>query len=160
MNRSNFLRWCALPIGLCLSLAPLSARAGTDACMLATSAQIGAAIHTAVGAGKHVTPTFVKTCTWLPTGNSGIRAVTVNLPTVPYDGSRRMAERMAAMSPHIKVEAASVGNEGYYLVEGEIVQLFFRKGNTSVKVVVYARMPADELEAMELAIARQVATQL
>ncbi|MBS0396901.1 MAG: hypothetical protein JSR54_19935, partial [Proteobacteria bacterium] len=68
---------CAI-LGL---LAPLAAHAETDACTLATPAQVGAAVHVSVGAGTHVTPTFVKTCTWTPTANSSVRAVTVNLQT-------------------------------------------------------------------------------
>jgi hypothetical protein len=41
-----------------------------------------------------------------------------------------------------------------------LAALFFKKGGSSVKVAVYARMPIDQVEAMELAIARQVATKL
>jgi hypothetical protein len=46
------------------------------------------------------------------------------------------------------------------LIEGEIVMLFFKKGSSSVKVAVYAKMPVDEMAAMELAIAKKVATKL
>ena len=39
-----------------------------------------------------MTPTFVKTCTWKPTGSSDIRAVTVNLQTSAfYDGAKQKA---------------------------------------------------------------------
>jgi len=142
-------------------LAPLAAHAETDACTLATRVEIGDAIHVAVGEGTHVTPTFVKTCTWIPTASPSIRAVTVNLQKASfYDGARQSADRMAALSPAAKVQSASVGDGGFYSVQGEIVMLFFRKGEASAKVAVYAKMPVAEIETMELAIARQVAARL
>lgn len=161
MNRWSSRGRRTFPLALCAALAPLAAHAETDACTLATPAQVGAAIHAAVGAGAHVTPTFVKTCTWTPTDSSGIRAVTVNLQTSAfYDGAKQMAVRMTAVSPAAKVQPASVGDDGYYSIVGEMVALLFKKGGSSVKVAVYARMPVGELEAMELAIARQVAAKL
>ena len=159
-------RWCcsgrsALWLCLCASLAPLAARAETDACTLVTAAQVGAAIHVAVGAGTHVMPTFVKTCTWTPTASSSVRAVTVNLQTAAfYDGAKQMAVKAAATLPAAKVKPASVGDDAYYDVAGEMVTLLFKKGSGSVKVAVYAKMSADEIEAMELTIARQVAAKL
>ena len=148
-------------LALCGLLAPLAAHAETDACTLVTAAQVSAAIHVAVGEGTHVTPTFVKTCTWTPTASSSIRAVTVNLQTAAfYDGSKQTAIKTAAAVPGGKITPASVGDDGYFLVEGEIAMLFFKKGSTSVKVAVYAKAGVDEIAAMELAIAKQVATKL
>jgi hypothetical protein len=148
-------------LSLLASLTPFAAHAETDACTLATSAQVAAAIHVAVGAGIHVTPTFVKTCTWTPTVSSSIRAVTVNLQTPAfYDGAKQMAVAAAAALPAAKVKPASVGDDGYYDVAGEMVTLLFKKGNSSVKVAVYAKMSVDAIEAMELAIAKQVAAKL
>jgi hypothetical protein len=156
-----FRGWRPFRLGLCAALAPLAAHAETDACTLATPAQISAAIHATVGAGTHVTPTFVKTCTWTPTDASSIRAVTVNLQTAAfYDGAKQMASRAAAASPAMQVKPASVGDDGYYDVEGELVMLFFKRGGSSVKVAVYAKTSVEEIEAMELAIARQVAAKL
>ena len=43
---------------------PSIAQADTDACTVLTPAQVGAAVGVPVAAGTHVTPTFVKTCTW------------------------------------------------------------------------------------------------
>ena len=143
------------------SLAPLAAHAETDACTLATAAQVSAAINGAVGAGTHVTPTFVATCTWTPTVSSNVRAVTVNLQTVEfYDGAKHTAIMTTAASPAAKIKPASVGDDGYYAIMGEMATLFFKKGSSSVKVAVYAKMTVDEIEAMELAIAKQVAAKL
>lgn len=154
-------RWRAFRLGLCISLAPLAALAETDACTLATSAQVSAATHVAVGDGTHVTPTFIKTCTWTPTVSSSIRAVTVNVQTAAfYDGAKQMAIRTAAAVAAAGFKPASVGDDGFYNVTGEMAALFFKKGDSSVKVAVYAKMSLDEIEAIELAIAQQVAAKL
>jgi hypothetical protein len=161
MNRWCCRGWRTFRVGLIVSLAPLAAHAETDACTLASAAQISAAINVAVGAGTHVTPTFVRTCTWTPTVSSNVRAVTVNLQTVAfYDGAKQNAITTAAALPAAKMKPASVGDDGYYAVMGEMVALFFKKGGSSVKVAVYAKMAVDEIEAMELAIAKQVAAKL
>jgi hypothetical protein len=161
MNRWGFRGWRTFLLALCAALAPLAAHAETDACTLATPAQVSAAIGVAVGTGTHVTPTFVKTCTWTPTVSSSIRAVTVNLQTAAYyDGAKQMATKAAAASPAAKIKPANVGDEGYYDVAGEIIMLFFKKGSSSVKVAVYAKLPVTEAEAMEMAIAKQVAAKL
>ncbi len=158
MNRSC---WAAFRLGLLVSLAPIAARADTDGCTLTTPAEVSAAIHVTVGAGTHVTPTFVKTCTWTPTMTSSVRAVTVNLQTAAfYDGAKQMAIRTAAALPGAKIKPASVGEDGYYDVAGEMVTLLFKKGSSSAKVAVYAKLPVDEIAAMELTIAKQVATKL
>jgi hypothetical protein len=148
-------------LALCAALAPLAAHADTDACTLVTAAQVSAAVHVAVGAGTHMMATFVKTCTWTPTTSSGIKAVTVNVQTAAYyDGAKKMAMQTAAGVPKAKVKPVRVGDDGYYLVEGEMASLFFKKGGASAKVSVYSKTPVDEIEAMELAIAKQVAAKM
>jgi len=161
MNRWRCGGWRTCWLGLCISLAPLAALAETDACTLVTSAQVSAATRVAVGDGTHVTPTFVKTCTWTPTVSSSIRAVTVSLQTAAfYDGAKQMAIRTAAAVAAMTLKPASVGDDGFYNVTGEMATLFFKKGDSSVKVAVYAKITLDEIEAMELAIATQVAAKL
>jgi hypothetical protein len=161
MRRCSRPGWRKFALGLCTSLAPFAVHAETDACTLATPTQVSAAIHVAVGAGTHVTPTFVKTCTWTPTGSSSIRAVTANLQTTSfYDGAKQMAARAAAALPAAKIKPASVGDDGYYDVASEMVTLLFKTGSSAVAVAVYAKMPVDELETMELSSARRVAAKL
>ena len=153
--------WRTVWLGICASLAPFAAHAETDACTLVTPAEIGAAIHVAVGDGTHVMPTFLKTCTWTPTVSSSIRAVTVNLQTAAfYDGAKQVAIRAAAALPAAKLKPASIGDDGYYDIAGEMVTLLFKKGSTSVKVAVYAKMSVGELETIELSIAKQLAAKL
>lgn len=161
MNQWRCRGWRTFRLGLCISLAPLAALAETDACTLATSAQVSAVTHVAVGDGTHVTPTFIKTCTWTPTVSSSIKAVTVYLQTAAfYDGAKQMAIKAAAAVAGAGFKPASVGDEGFYNVTGEGATLFFKKGDSSVKVAVYAKIALDEIEAMELAIAKQVAANL
>ena len=105
--------------------------------------------------------TFVKTCTWTPTASSSLKAVSVNVQTAAYyDGAKKVAMQTAAAMPKAKVKPVSVGDDGYYLIEGEMVSLFFKKGSASAKVAVYSKISVDEIEAMELAIAKQVAAKL
>ena len=140
----------------------LAARAETDACTLATPAQVAAAVGEAVSAGAHVTPTFVKTCTWTPSGKSKLVSVTLNLQTAAYyDGAKRQATMAAAaVGKGAEVKAASVGDDAYYYVAGDQVMLFVKKGAASFKVAVYAKLRAGEKEAMELKLARDVAAKL
>jgi len=160
MNRWH-RSWRTLVMGLWASLASLAAHADTDACTLVTSAQISAATRLAVGAGTHVTPTFVRTCTWTPMTASSIRAVTVNVQTAAfYDGAKQMASKMAAAVAGAKVQSASVGDDAFYDMMAGMATLFFKKGSASIKVAVYAKLPVDQIESMELAIATQVAAKL
>jgi hypothetical protein len=162
MNQGVHRRGRMFQLGLCASLAPLAAHAAdTDACTLVTAAQVSAAIHVAVGEGTHMMATFVKTCTWTPTASSSIKAVTVNVQTAAYyDGAKKMAVQTTAATPHTKVKPVSVGDDGYYLIEGEMASLFFKKGSASAKVAVYSKSPVDETEAMELAIAKHAAAKM
>jgi hypothetical protein len=140
---------------------PAVAGADTDACTLLTAAQVTAAVGVTVAEGQHVTPTFVKTCTWSPSGSSDVKSVTLNLQTAAtYDGGKRMAVQMAAASTGGAVQAASVGEDAYYFVAGDQVGLLVKKGGSSFKVAVYATLPVEKKEALELALAKQVAAKL
>jgi hypothetical protein len=41
----------------------------TDACSLLTQTQLSSVLGVPIGAGSHVTPTYLKTCTWAPVGS-------------------------------------------------------------------------------------------
>ncbi|MGA8005064.1 MAG: hypothetical protein WCA17_03105 [Burkholderiales bacterium] len=152
--------WAA-PFWLCAAAMPSAARADTDACTILTPAQVGAAVGVAVSHGEHVTPTFVKTCTWTATGGSKVKYVTLYLQTAAaYDGGKGMASQMAAAGRHAAVKSASVGDDGYYFVVGDQVGLLVKKGSVSFKVAVYARLPVATKEAMELALAKEALAKL
>ena len=138
------------------------AHAETDACTVLTQAQVAAAVGETVSAGAHVTPTFVKTCTWSPSGKTKLVAVTLNLQTAAYyDGAKRNAAMAAAAAGKgTGIKPASVGDDAYYYEAGDQSALFVKKGAVSFKVAVYARIPAAEKEAMELKLAREAAGKL
>jgi hypothetical protein len=146
----------------CIAALPLWAHAETDACTLLTPAQVGAAVGETVGGGTHVTPTFVKTCTWTPSDKSRIAAATLNLQTAAYyDGAKRQATMAAATGGKgTQLKPASVGDDAYYFEIGGQSALFVKKGAVSFKVAVYAKIPENEKEAMELKLAREVLAKL
>ena len=147
----------AAPFFLCAAAMPSAALADTDACTLLTPAQVGAAVGVKVANGTHVTSNYVKTCTWTPSANSSVRAVTLFLQTAAaYDGGKRMAQQMAAGAKGSAVKSAGVGEDGYYFVAGDQVGLLVKKGGVSFKVAVYATLPVDKKEAMELTLAKEV----
>lgn len=147
--------WCAAAL-------PLMAHAETDACTLLTPVQVAAVVGGAVSDGTHVTPTFVKTCTWTPSGKSKLGSVTLNLQTAAfYDGGKRQATMAAAASGKgTGMKPASVGDDAYYFVISDQAALFVKKGAVSFKVAVYARIPVEEKEAMELKLAKEVVAKL
>jgi hypothetical protein len=145
----------------CAAALPLMAHAETDACTLLTPGQVAAAVGGAVSDGTHVTPTFVKTCTWTPSGRSRIGSVTLNLQTAAfYDGGKRQATMAAAAVKGTEIKPASVGDDAYYFLTGDQAALFVKKGAVSFKVAVYAKIAAEEKEAMELKLAREVVAKL
>ena len=146
----------------CAAALPLMAHAETDACTLLTPGQVAAAVGGAVSDGTHVTPTFVKTCTWTPSGKSRLGSVTLNLQTAAfYDGGKRQATMATAVvGKGTGIKPASVGDDAYYFLTGDQAALFVKKGAVSFKVAVYAKMPAEEKEAMELKLAKEVVAKL
>jgi hypothetical protein len=149
---------CILSFGVAL---PSTARAETDACTVLTPAQIGSAVGVPVSEGQHVTPTFVKTCTWTASGSSKVKAVTLYLQTAAsYDGGKQMAGQMAASAKGAAFKPASVGDDGYYFVAGDQVGLLVKKGGVSFKVAIYATLPVDTKEAMEMTLAKQALAKL
>jgi hypothetical protein len=146
----------------CVAALPLIAHAETDACTLLTPAQVGAVVGGAVSDGTHVTPTFVKTCTWTPSGKSKVASVTLNLQTAAfYDGGKQQATMAAAAGGKgTEIKPASVGDDAHYFVIGDQAALFVKKGAVSFKVAVYAKLPVDEKEAMEIKLAKEVVAKL
>lgn len=144
---------------LCATAMPSTARADTDACTVLTPTQVGKAVGVTVAAGTHVTPTFVRTCTWKASGSAKVKFVTLYLQTAAaYDGGKRMAAEMAAAGAGVK--PAAVGDDSYYFVTGSQAGLLVKKGNASFKVSVYATLPVEQKEAMELTLAREVVAKL
>ena len=143
----------------CAALTVSAAKADSDACALLTPAEVSAAAAFTVQAGTHVTPTFLKTCTWTGSNSSGVQFVTLNLQTTAFfDGAKRQAGLVSAAGGSVK--SAGVGDDSFYLVQGTQAMLWVKKGSGAFKVAVYKQIPADQKEKIELALARQVVRKL
>jgi hypothetical protein len=148
-----------LSISTISQLSSAAAAADRDACTLVTAAQVSAAGGFPVGNGTHVTPTFVRTCTWSAPGGAGVQTVTLLLETGTFfDGAKRNANLMTAAGASVK--SAGVGDDSYYLVQGTNVDLWVKKGGTSFKVTLYKQIAVNQKEDIELALARQVVPKL
>ncbi len=115
-----------------------------------------------VGEGPTGTPTLVKAGTGIPSGRTKLGSGTLNLQTAAfYEGGKRQATIAAAAGGKgTEIKPASVGDDAYYFVIGDQAALFVRKGAVSFKVAVYAKLPVDEKEAMELKLAKEVVAKL
>lgn len=130
----------------------VSAAEADDACAIVTTAQVSAAVGVAVGDGTYVTPTFKKTCTWVPSDSaSGIRAITLNLQT-----PERFAGGKGGMNSTLVTSAPGIGDDAYYLGEGSTEGLFFKKGQHAFKIAVYSTQPLEKKRAAEKALAQLV----
>jgi hypothetical protein len=136
-----------------------SALADSDACTLLTQAQVTAAAGFAVEKGTHVTPTFLKTCTWTGSNSSGVQVVTLNLQTATFfDGAKRQA--LLATAAGAALKPAGVGEDSYYAILGDQVGLWVKKNGSAFKLSVYKKIPLDQKEGIELALAKQVVPKL
>lgn len=162
MSTLRFGILCAVPFWLAGAASPATAQADSDACLVLTAAQVGAAVGTPVADGQHVTPTFTRTCTWTASGKSDVTAVTLYLQTAAaFDGGKKMAAMMAGASGGKgKVQSGGIGDDSYYFVAGTQVGLLVKKESLSFKVTVYATLPVDKKEAMELTLAKEALARL
>ena len=81
-------------------------------------------------------------------------------PAEGFERGKQMANQMAAAGKGGAVKPAAVGDDGYYFVAGEQVGLLVKKGSVSFKVAVYATLPVDKKEAMEMTLAKQALAKL
>jgi hypothetical protein len=161
MNICRIATLLTVPACVCAAGVAVAAPADIDACSLLTAASVSAAAGVAVGAGTHVTPSFVRTCTWAPTGVSNVKAVTLYMQTTAaYDGGKRLANQMAAAGKGTAVRSAGVGDDSYFFVTGDQAGLLVKQGAASFKVTVYATMSVEKKEAIELALAEEVLAKL
>jgi hypothetical protein len=150
---------CAALVISTISLHSRAQAADTDACALLTTAQVSAAVGFPVSEGKHVTPTFVKTCTWTGSNSTGAQFVTLNIQTGTFfDGAKRQAILTTAAGAAVK--PAGVGEDSYYVVLDTQVALWVKKGSASFKVAVYKQIPVDQKEEMERTLAKEVVPKL
>ena len=138
--------------------APAASAASDDACKLLTPAQASSAIGASVGAGEHVTPTFVKVCTWKTAAGANYQFVTLSLQAAGVFASSK------TMLSHVKnvvvTPVRGLGDDAFYLATGDNVGLNVKKGDVAFKVEVYAHGPVAKKEAMEKPLASEVVSKL
>ncbi len=152
---------------------PASAASPDDACSLVTEAQVSAAVGVPMGAGSHVTPTYLKTCTWAPTGGptKEVASVTVSLqPPGSYASAKNFMEAAQARSvgtkgggaaPLANESASGIGDDAFYTSMGSsYTALLVKKGSAVFKIAIYGAMPAQQAKAKEKALALQVLSKL
>lgn len=142
-----------LAMALALTLAPAAHAAPSDACALASPAQISQVLGVNVGPGEHMTPTSTTLCAF---GQPGPQKHVVLAIITP---------QMFAYEKHplqgIKEEVLNgVGDEAHYMTTpGFGTGLSVRHGNFVFKVRVYGFPPAD-VEAREKTLALEILAKL
>ncbi len=150
MRSSTGLGILILAFVISASAAPAIA-APSDACALLTTQQIATATGIAMGVGTHVTPTFVKTCTWVSSGDNPHEIATLSF----QDPQAFSAGRIPMVKSITVAPASGIGDGAYYVVVGNLVTLMVKKGNVVLKAALYAEIPLDKIKTIEKAMALQ-----
>ena len=140
-----------LSVFLVSTVVPPASAASSDACALLTTQQAAAVTGVAMGAGAHVTPTFVKTCTWVSSGDNPHEIATLSF----LDPQAFAAGRVPLVKSITVAPASGIGDAAYYVVVGNLVTLMVKKGNVVLKAALYAEIPLDKRKAIERALALQ-----
>jgi len=142
-----------------------SAEPPEDSCKLLTQAQVTAVLGVSMGAGSHVPPTFLKTCTWAPAGgaNQNVKYVTVSYQSADSFGATKSLAQQTETAMKAQgdkdaaqmanASASGIGDDAFYTTMGGYTGLLVKKGNTAFKVAIYATLPAEKLKAMEKTLA-------
>jgi hypothetical protein len=143
-----------------------SAAPSDDACLLVTQAQLSDVLGISMAAGQHTTPTYLKTCTWIPSGGGTptLKFITLNLePSDKFEAAKKMMSQMAQMQPKNAsfTSINGIGDDAYYASFGPtIMNLMVKKGSVSFKLALYGATPAEKAMTMEKALALQIVSRL
>lgn len=163
-SKINFVATVFAILLACAATAPSAGAApDTDACLLVTQAQLSAALGVSMAAGTHTTPTYVKTCTWSPSGGAtkSLKFVTLNLEA--GDGYERAKNTMVQLKPKNTVitPVSGIGDDAYYIFFGStITNLMVKKGNVSFKLALYGETAPEKAMAMEKTLALEIVGKL
>jgi hypothetical protein len=131
----------------------LAAPDATDSCSLLSQSQVSTAVGAQMGAGTWISPSFKTTCTWTAPG------VIVTLMTESTD--MYQAGKKPVAPGYQIVPVSGLGDDAYFVVVSTQATLFTLKGSIAFKTSVYnSKISADTKEAMEKALAAQVASEL
>jgi hypothetical protein len=142
-----------------------------DACSLLTQDQVSTATGVKVGAGTHVTPTYVKTCTWTVPGaaTKGVKSVTLSLqPGNSFASAKMFMEQSKMMAMNKKGAAqfsntsvSGIGDDAFYTSMGVgYTGLLVKKGAVVFKVAMYGDLPNEKKKGVEKSLALQVLSKL
>jgi len=153
---------------LILAAAAPSATAAppTDACPLLTPAEISAVVGVTVGAGAHITPTYLKSCTWAPAGGATKDSATLLLAlesAASYQSAKAMLQALAnsqgkggiTMTP-----ASGIGDDAIYSSVANYTKLIVKKGDVVFQLVIYGSFPIERKKEMEKTLAAKVLSKL
>jgi hypothetical protein len=138
----------------------------SDACPLLTPAEVSAVVGVSVGAGSHITPTYVKSCTWAPAGGATKDFTTLVLalePAASYQSAKAMLQAVAnsqgkggiTMTP-----ASGIGDDAIYSSVANYTKLIVKKGDVVFQLVIYGSFPIGKKRDMEKALASKVIAKL
>ena len=153
MHRTNAILSLAVA-ALCLSaLASPSRAQGGNACALLTTAQVTAALGTAVEAGVPMVASKPTTCGWAPPGGPQIDGKKVTL-TLSTPNSFELAKK--PMNGIEKTPLSGVGDDAVFITTpGFGTGLSVRKGNSAFQVRVGGFKP-DQEKQIEKALALEI----
>jgi hypothetical protein len=152
MHRTTSIVSLAAVVGLSARNSPSYAQAG-NACALLTTAQVTAALGTAVEAGVPMIASQPTTCGWAPAGGPHIDAKKVTL-TLSTPKSFETSKK--PMNGIEKTPLSGVGDDALYITTpGFGTGLNVRKGNSAFQVRVGGFKPEQEKQ-IEKALAIEI----
>ncbi|HKW66007.1 MAG TPA: hypothetical protein VJP04_01880 [Terriglobales bacterium] len=161
----------AVLLSVVAALPAVGTAAPNDACSLLTQDQVSTAIGEKIGTGTHVTPTYVKTCTWSVPGGAakGVKSVTLSLqPGNSFASAKMFMEQAKTMAKNEKGAAqfsntsvSGIGDDAFYTSMGAgYTGLLVKKGDVVFKVAIYGDLPNEKKKAIEKTLALQALSKL
>ena len=168
MHSKNILVAIIAAIFIVAAAAAPSATAAppSDACPLLTPAEITAVVGVTVGAGAHMTPTYVKSCTWSPSGGATKDFTTLVLalePAASYQSAKAMLQAVAGSQGKggiTMTTASGIGDDAIYSSVANYTKLIVKKGDVVFQLVIYGSFPIEKKRDMEKALASKVISKL
>lgn len=141
----------------------------TDACPLLTQAEVSAVVGVTVGAGTHVTPTYLKSCQWAPPGGATVQFGSVLLAlesAASWQSAKAMLQAVANAPNDNKkggitmTPASGIGDDALYSSVGNYTKLIVKKGDVAFQIVITSNAPIEKKRDMEKALASKVLSKL
>jgi hypothetical protein len=155
---------------LILAAAPSATAAPpTDACPLLTPAEISAVVGVSVGAGTHITPTYLKSCQWEPPGGATVQLGNVLLAlesAASWQSAKAMLQAVANAPNNTKkggitmTPVSGIGDDALYSSVGNYTKLIVKKGDVAFQIVISSNAPIEKKRDMERALASKVLSKL